>query len=645
MLPDLSDPNKRRDYFLIAVSLLLFTLCLLRAIFVPFSTDENGSYNMYVFNDVFLLHHYDEHAANHHLLNSWLMWCSEKIFGNSEWALRLPNLIGGALYFWSTAMIARRFQPPLLGAGIFLVLNLHPYLLMYFALARGYGLAIGLMAFAIERLLRYTDETRALKDAIIGLLAASLALLASFTQINVFLPYVGLLLFFAVLRGSAQRRLSHMALILLIAGVVLVFVIPIFLHLRDARALFSFATNGFWSDTVYSLTLTELMGDPGKSSWFMPLVTTTKVIVIVAGILILWKFFRDRHSGVRGMFHPAVLIFLLLAGLSVVLQFQLLGTQYVMMRMALFFVPLFFLVFALAIDALPGPRIVPIILTCILSGLLAINFVTQYNLSRCCGWLLGDDNKVVVKLLEEERVKLPAGARLRVGVDPEFMNVGLWYYRNTFRMPGIDVTTESATLTNPGNDFLYLNIASRKLANDSDWTLYREFPVTGNVLFIRKKHDALPKELYNTRYDLENSKTPWVNAAAAHDGKYGARIDEKTTHAEFGLDVADSVTVSGPLLADVTMHVRFGTHTDTRLYLSCTRNGKEFFVHMDLFPSLVAGNGEWQALHTQIVLPNDIRRGDRLNVNIQSINHKPLDLDNLRIALVQLQHPDARAAK
>ena len=137
-----------RDIFIIVSGLALFIYIVLRAYLLSFTVDENGTYGMFVSRGIVLPEVYDHFSANDHPLNTAMMIFFEKIFGSGELSLRFPNVLAGLLYLFSTAMMVRRMRPALFSAAAFLVLNLNPYLVQYFSLARGYGLACGLTAFA-----------------------------------------------------------------------------------------------------------------------------------------------------------------------------------------------------------------------------------------------------------------------------------------------------------------------------------------------------------------------------------------------------------------------------------------------------------------------------------------------------------------
>src|SRR3990172_7509478 len=85
----------------IGVSLVVF-LCgwnLYRAHTQSIVFDEGLTYIRHVAKGP--LHILSSYDANNHILNSLLAWISVSAFGLSELALRLPVLLGGALYLAS----------------------------------------------------------------------------------------------------------------------------------------------------------------------------------------------------------------------------------------------------------------------------------------------------------------------------------------------------------------------------------------------------------------------------------------------------------------------------------------------------------------------------------------------------------------
>ncbi len=132
----------------------LFAVCVYRAFTQSLVHDEALTNELYITGPLAnIFNHFD---ANHHFLNTVLMRASAAIFGDSEWALRLPALGGAALYFTAVYRIAAlafwRWVVPLAAAATAL-LSLNPFLLDFMVAARGYGLALALLMWALALLL------------------------------------------------------------------------------------------------------------------------------------------------------------------------------------------------------------------------------------------------------------------------------------------------------------------------------------------------------------------------------------------------------------------------------------------------------------------------------------------------------------
>jgi len=136
----------------------LFAVCVYRAFTQSLVYDEALTYELYIAGPFANLFHYFD--PNHHFLNTLLMRLSAAFFGDSEWALRLPALSGAALYFTAVYRIA----VAAFGEGLQLLLavgllSLNPLVLDFMVAARGYGMALALLMFAISLALIWQGGT------------------------------------------------------------------------------------------------------------------------------------------------------------------------------------------------------------------------------------------------------------------------------------------------------------------------------------------------------------------------------------------------------------------------------------------------------------------------------------------------------
>src|SRR4029453_17802419 len=88
--------------------------------------------------------------ANNHVLFTLLAKVSIALLGVSELTLRLPTLLGAALYLTSGLVLCCRLAPSRLSAFLGMAaIDLNPFVLDFLVAARGYGLAMGLLMTAL----------------------------------------------------------------------------------------------------------------------------------------------------------------------------------------------------------------------------------------------------------------------------------------------------------------------------------------------------------------------------------------------------------------------------------------------------------------------------------------------------------------
>ena len=81
-------------------------------------------------------------TANHHPLNSWLMYLETKTLGVQPVFLRLHSVLAYLIYAFFSFRIVQYWQKNTIFAlFIWLILQFNPFLLDFFSLARGYGMA------------------------------------------------------------------------------------------------------------------------------------------------------------------------------------------------------------------------------------------------------------------------------------------------------------------------------------------------------------------------------------------------------------------------------------------------------------------------------------------------------------------------
>lgn len=94
----------------------------------------------------------DYHVPNNHILHSVLVHFTTQLFGIAPFAIRLPALIGGALFLYALTRVGRHLLPPTRATWVLLV-ALTPGIIELNGSARGYSLGCGLSFAALALLM------------------------------------------------------------------------------------------------------------------------------------------------------------------------------------------------------------------------------------------------------------------------------------------------------------------------------------------------------------------------------------------------------------------------------------------------------------------------------------------------------------
>jgi|GEM_PF-3288382 len=194
-------------------------------------------------------------GANFHPVNSLSIRVCTALFGESEFSIRLVNVLAGGGYLLLAYLLMRRRV--VFGVAFLVVLVGNPYCGDFFALARGYG--VGLF-FLLVFLARFESGTvwasPSVGDAAKTVVVASLAVYCNYAYLVFVAPGIGMLF----LNWIHQKRLR--AALYLSAGSAVAFS-PLLLIVRkmDALGLLYYGGRGdFWESTVASGIETYLYG-------------------------------------------------------------------------------------------------------------------------------------------------------------------------------------------------------------------------------------------------------------------------------------------------------------------------------------------------------------------------------------------------
>jgi uncharacterized membrane protein len=477
----LSDRILNSAIIIISILLLIYSCC--RAAILSFTIDESISYNLFVplkFMDIIS---YAIPSSNHHLLNTIGMKYFSLLFGTSEFVLRLPSLLSHLTYLIFTYRILKKTASPIILLTGFLLLNLNPYLLDFFSLARGYAMAVTFVVVSIYYLLCYIENNRT-KTIIWSLIFAMLAVLSNFSLLVYFVSFV------AVINIYWIASQIHFNLNDLIRKNTPVFIGFLFLatilfeplrKLIDYKELYDGGMNGFWSDTVGSLisaSLYDIAYSRATSifiNYFIAIFTIIMVLTLIfKAYCIKTKIFTERFT--------IVILLLILPCFVSIFQHYLVKSNFLINRMALFYIPLFFLSVIFFINDYVKTNRWKILcwpLISIIAGVFSIHTVFSINTSYALYWKFDSKTERMLSDLENQ-AKQDDIKSVKLGT--------LWlfeptinFYRNTKKYSWLEKVTED-NYENGDYDYYYLDNCGLGFINRKNLTIIKHYNISNTYL-------------------------------------------------------------------------------------------------------------------------------------------------------------------
>lgn len=478
----------------IAIALLLYSI--IRAGRIELTLDEAYSWNFFAWGPHLYPQAYDVTTANDHWLNSWLMQLTGYLFGERLWALRLPNVIAHAVYLFFTARFVLSLRRSWFAVFAFVLLNVHPYLLDFFSVARGYGLAFASIAACIFFLRRFIISEQKKNDLKYLLVAAMLALLSNFAVISFVLAVTGIA-GCIVLRGKAEKKVPQLALIALIIIPLLLIVVPHLLRMQKSGALY-YGETSFWEGTVKTVTESLLYGVPyaGENHFCSAKPTIWFLLTgLIAGAVLLIRR-KGPDAWFRSSAGTTLLIF---SGVVAVLLLQhwLAGTLYPIRRVGLFLFVLFMFAIITTLHELLNAK------TLFIAGailVLPVSFHMFYcaNTGYVFEWQSSAGTQIAVNDIAGQLGALPE-KRERTTVYAMGVNGStMQYIREHDHIGWLDLHIDWSSNQPAAYDFYYVEKWALPSFDASHWIPVDTMPYSGNVLFMDEAFARYQQRFSNT---------------------------------------------------------------------------------------------------------------------------------------------------
>jgi hypothetical protein len=301
-----------------------------RAAVQSITIDESVSYNLFASRHLYLLFN-----ANNHILNSTLMYGFTRLLGPSQFTARLPALLGAALYIGAAYRFCRLLGASLfLQATVFVCLVFNPFIFDYLVAARGYGLALGFLMWALVSF----AESNLQGGPLVAACAISSACAAMSISANFSFAFVNLSAMLAILLGACyQRPKEKVSLVAACAlpGTIIVVI-------ACGRALSQFDRNQFFygahslRDTFGSIIEASLFEN--RFTFLQPFVFP--LVGVTGSLWLVYVLIRRAKAPMARFGLAAAAIFAVTAGIHWS-AFRLFGLLLPNDRTAIYFFPLF----------------------------------------------------------------------------------------------------------------------------------------------------------------------------------------------------------------------------------------------------------------------------------------------------------------
>ncbi len=325
----------------ILMGVCLWIFIIYKAIFVPLTCDEGNTIMLYAKMSVHDIVTYRDPIPNNHILNTLSIKALMGIFGMHQFVARLPNILGFAIYFAAATAFARKItENNWFAFGITVCLVINPYLIDFYSVARGYGLANAFLMLSIYHAVSWLQDpelsTKKLRNTVI------FSLIAAYTNFGLLLCFCGMnimLFLWAIIKRMPMRKIIEQVswqtgFTILLAGMSY---LPV-KRMSETDQFKFWGVTGFYKDTIESLLGCLLFNSKywGSNTYIIITYLGGFFLLVILGLAI-WQL-RQNKTLSPALFFVGLFLATVTCNL---LQHKLLNTPYPTTRTALFYFPLF----------------------------------------------------------------------------------------------------------------------------------------------------------------------------------------------------------------------------------------------------------------------------------------------------------------
>ena len=478
-------------FSVITIGGILFTFIFIKAYISSFTHDESFSYLNYCNESFMEIISYSNWYTNNHILNSLFMKYSEKLFGSSEIALRLPNLLLLIVYMVYSYLLFKDTNS-FLTVAMFTLMCTNCALMDLFGLARGYGMSCGFMLMSLYHFIRYFKDPGITNLALFH--AGSLmACLSNFTMLTY---YVAIMIVYnlVVLMNSkfvngVKFRFfkSNMVHIVPLTIVIIVLFEPVRRVITYNTLNFG-GSKGFYADTIIHLIYNVFHGIslPSFVISILQIIFTSLVLISLFIVILMMvkrnKSFFEEHTGLITSCFLLILISVIIIALHVFFK-----ADYPISRFSIFLFPVFMVHIGFLVHYLMSLKYEKLILAVISIIALAsmINFWQNTSLRSSIEWAYDTNTKDMIQTLMSHREKNnPGTGNVRLGINRLFEPT-INFYRETMGIEWLQPVDDKGISKN--DDYCYMFNDELNQLDSSEYEVIKKYSNINTMLIMNIK--------------------------------------------------------------------------------------------------------------------------------------------------------------
>ncbi|MCI5057302.1 MAG: hypothetical protein MRY83_14400 [Flavobacteriales bacterium] len=488
--------NKFSNYsqvIVLFIGTLIGLYVILKSSISSFTHDESFSYLNYPQDSFMDIISFNDWFMNNHILNSLFMKYSEILFGNSEIALRLPNILLLFVYMIYSYRIFEK-KSAILRITSFVILCTSLCLIDLFGLARGYGLSYGFMIMSFFHLLSYIKNSSKIHLYLFHF-SALCAILSHFTLLTFYFSSLVIVVLIRFLQTRSNTTINfhlfnsnRQHILPLLINVIILYE-PVRRAIKYGQ-LDVGGRNGFYADSMSSF-LSSIFYEislPLLANISLKILITLLVLIPLS--IILWKWYKSEYAYFKNQIAIVTTTLLLtLIPMIIILNHLILGSDYPVGRFLVFLIPLFWIHICFLVDTSSRSYKVYSLFSLVLIGLINMTaFVAKSNFSSYYEWKYDAQTKTMIQdLIVHKQVNSANSDTLKVGVDWLFEPTAN-YYRKINKLDWLSPFERKGI---SGKDhMIYTFKDSITQWKSMGYELVNEYEISNTVLLSKKKSSA-----------------------------------------------------------------------------------------------------------------------------------------------------------